>query len=133
MDGQPVRRALGEMQVKAQIARPRVYETIAPDCVYTVAGVAWAGETPVAAVSVSTDGGRTWAEAEFLDPVRPHAWRRWTFDWRTPKEPGRYVLMARATDDQGRVQPDRHEPQYGSYVIHHLLPIEVFIDARGSR
>jgi DMSO/TMAO reductase YedYZ molybdopterin-dependent catalytic subunit len=128
MDGQPVRCALGEMKVKAEIARPRGYETLAPDRVYEVSGAAWAGEATVAAVSVSTDGGRTWAEAELLDRVRPHAWRRWKFDWHTPKEPGRYVLMARATDENGRVQPDRHERQYGSYVIHHLLPIEVFID-----
>jgi DMSO/TMAO reductase YedYZ molybdopterin-dependent catalytic subunit len=30
----------------------------------------------------------TWAQAEFLDPVRRHAWRRWKFDWLIPKEPG---------------------------------------------
>jgi DMSO/TMAO reductase YedYZ molybdopterin-dependent catalytic subunit len=128
LDGQPVRRALGEMKVKAEIARPSVYETLAADRVYRICGAAWAGETAVAAVSVSTDGGRTWAEAELLDPVRTHTWRRWRFDWRTPKEPGRYVLMARATDEKGRVQPDQHQEQYGSYAIHHPLPIEVFID-----
>jgi DMSO/TMAO reductase YedYZ molybdopterin-dependent catalytic subunit len=30
MDGKPVRRALGEMQLKSEIARPRVYETLVP-------------------------------------------------------------------------------------------------------
>src|SRR5437016_4436034 len=28
MNGKPVRRALGEMQLKSEIARPRVYETL---------------------------------------------------------------------------------------------------------
>ena len=51
------------------------------------------------------------------------------FDWLTPKKPGRYTLMARAKDAKGRVQPDKHNQNYGSYVIDHLLPIEVFVVA----
>ena len=35
LDGKPVRRALGEMKLKSEIARPRVYETLAPNQVYT--------------------------------------------------------------------------------------------------
>jgi len=128
MDGKPVRRALGEMQLKSEIARPRVYETLVPNRVYTVCGAAWSGDTEVTEIAVSTDGGRTWAEAEFMDPVRRHAWRRWKFDWLTPKEPGQYTLLARAKDASGVVQPDEHDPSYGSYVINHPLPIEVFVD-----
>ena len=63
-----MRRALGEMKLKSEIARPTVYETLEPDQVYTVSGAAWAGETEVTEIAVSTDGGQTWAEAEFLDP-----------------------------------------------------------------
>lgn len=127
--GKPVRRALGEMKLKSEIARPRVYETVPANGIYTVCGAAWAGETDVTAVAVSTDGGLTWGQAEFLDPVRRHAWRRWVFSWLTPKEPGRYVLMARATDANGATQPSAHDQQYGTYVINHCLPIEVFVEA----
>jgi DMSO/TMAO reductase YedYZ molybdopterin-dependent catalytic subunit len=127
-DGKPVRRALGEMQLKSQIARPRVYETVAPNRIYTVCGAAWAGDTDVTEVAVSTDGGQTWAEAEFLDPVRRHAWRRWKFDWLTPKTPGQYTLLARAKDADSMLQPDEHDRNYGVYVINHSLPIEVFIE-----
>jgi DMSO/TMAO reductase YedYZ molybdopterin-dependent catalytic subunit len=132
MDGRPVRRPLGEMQLKSQIARPRVYETLAANCIYIISGAAWAGETDVAEIAVSTDGGRTWAEAEFLDPVRRHAWRRWKFDWLTPKEPGQYTLLARAKDASGLVQPDKHDQNYGTYVINHSLPIEVFVEDSGG-
>lgn len=132
MDGKPVRSALGEMQIKSEIARPRVYETLAPNQVYRVRGAAWAGETDVAQIAVSTDGGRTWAEAGFLDPVRRHAWRRWQFDWLTPKEPGQYTLLARATDAAGVIQPDTHDQNYGTYVINHPLPIEVFVGDPGG-
>jgi DMSO/TMAO reductase YedYZ molybdopterin-dependent catalytic subunit len=128
MDGKPVRRALGEMKLKSEIARPCVYETLAPNRIYPVSGAAWAGETDVTEIAVSADGGRTWAEAEFIDPVRRYAWRRWKFDWLTPKEPGQYTLLARATDAGGVLQPDRHDENYGSYVINHSLPIDVFVD-----
>jgi DMSO/TMAO reductase YedYZ molybdopterin-dependent catalytic subunit len=128
MDGKPVRRALGEMKLKSEIARPRVYETLAPNRIYTVSGAAWAGETDVIEIAVSTDGGQTWADAKFLDPVRRHAWRRWEFDWLTPKKPGRFTLLARAKDADGMLQPDKHDQSYGVYVIDHSLPIEVFVD-----
>jgi len=115
------------MQLKSQIARPRVYETLAPNRIYTISGAAWAGETDVTEIAVSTDGGRTWTQAEFVDPVRRHAWRRWKLDWLTPQEPGQYTLLARARDAAGVVQPDKHDRNYGTYVINHPLPIEVFI------
>jgi DMSO/TMAO reductase YedYZ molybdopterin-dependent catalytic subunit len=128
LDGKPVRRPLGEMQVKSEIARPRVYEVLAPNQPYTVCGAAWAGETAVTEIAVSTDGGQTWAEAQWLDPVRRHAWRRWKLEWQTPKASGRYTLLARAKDAHGVVQPARHDPNHGTYVINHPLPIEVLVD-----
>jgi DMSO/TMAO reductase YedYZ molybdopterin-dependent catalytic subunit len=130
MDGKPVRRALGEIKLKSEIARPRVYETLAPNERYTVFGVAWAGETEATGISVSTDGGQTWAEAEFLDPVQRYAWRRWRFEWLTPTKSGQYTLLSRARGADGTVQPDKHDQNYGTYVINYPLPIEVFVDAR---
>ena len=127
VDGKPVRRPLAEIKLKSAIARPRVHELILPNRMYTVCGAAWAGETDAVEIAVSSDGGQTWAGAQFIDPVRRHAWRRWTFDWLTPKQPGQYTLLARAKDAQGTVQPDQHDPNYGTYVIHHPLPIEVVV------
>ena len=83
-------------------------------------------------IEVSTDGGRSWAKAEILDAARRHAWRRWKFDWLTPKEPGQYTLLARAKDTGGLIQPDRRDQNYGTYVINHSLPIEVFVDHFGG-
>jgi len=131
-DGTPVRRALGEMKLKSEIARPSVYETLEPNQLYTVSGAAWAGETDVTEVAVSTDGGQTWGHAEFLDPARRHTWRRWEFAWVTPKKAGQYTLLARAKDAEGGIQPDQHDENYGSYVINHPLPIEVFVAAENG-
>jgi DMSO/TMAO reductase YedYZ molybdopterin-dependent catalytic subunit len=132
LDGRPVRRPLGEIKLKSEIIRPRVYETLSPNQRYTVFGIAWAGETEAVGISVSTDGGQTWNEAEFLDPGQPYAWRRWKFEWLTPTQTGRYTLLARARGGDGSVQPDTHDPSYGTYVINYPLPIEVFIDGSAA-
>ena len=129
VDGQPVRRPLGEMKLKSEIFRPTAYETLAPNRLYKMFGAAWAGETEVKEVSVSTDGGQTWALADFVDPVQRYAWRRWKFDWLTPKKPGQYTLLSRAKDANGDIQPDKHDENYASYGINHLLPIEVTVAA----
>src|SRR5258707_7108297 len=128
LDGKPVRRALGEMKLKSAIARPRVYETLLPNRSYTVFGAAWAGETEVTEIAVSTDGGQTWAEAHFLDSARPYAWRRWKFDWLTANQRRQYTLLARAKDASGGGQPNEHDPNNGTYVINHPLPIEVLVE-----
>ncbi|HKS46323.1 MAG TPA: sulfite oxidase [Amycolatopsis sp.] len=69
-----------------------------------LAGRAWSGRAPVTRVDVSTDGCRTWAEAD-LDIATGHvwAWREWIFDWEAT--PGDHVLAARATDADGNTQP----------------------------
>jgi DMSO/TMAO reductase YedYZ molybdopterin-dependent catalytic subunit len=128
VDGNPVRRPLAEIKLKSAIAWPRMYETLVPDRRCTIFGAAWAGETEVTEIAVSTDGGQNWVAAHFLDPARRYTWRRWKFDWLTPKEPGHYTLLARAKDAEGNVQAYQHDWNYGSYVITHLLPIEVIVD-----
>jgi hypothetical protein len=54
-----------------------------------------------------------------------NAWRFWEFDWQTPSQPGKQTLIARATDSLGRTQPVMRDPDRGTYMINHLLPIEV--------
>jgi DMSO/TMAO reductase YedYZ molybdopterin-dependent catalytic subunit len=68
-------------------------------------GRAWSGRAPVTRVEVSTDGGTTWAEAELApaDPAHPWAWRSWSYPWTAA--PGRWELLARATDGTGESQP----------------------------
>ena len=74
-------------------------------------------------------GGASWVQGDFVDPISRHVWRRWKYDWITPMQPGRYTLLARATGADQRTQPDCHNPNFGSYVIDHPLPIEVFVGA----
>jgi DMSO/TMAO reductase YedYZ molybdopterin-dependent catalytic subunit len=130
-DGERVRRALAEAGPKSEIIRPRASETVRPNEHYTIEGIAWAGEDEVTQVSVSTDGGQIWLEAKCLDPARPYAWRRWTFDWLTPRVPGRYSLLSRATGASGSIQPESRDPSYGTYVINHVMPVDVVVETGG--
>src|SRR5262249_49021531 len=114
-----------ETQVKSEIARPMAREVVPAGSTYRVFGAAWAGESEAAKVEGSTGGGGWWQEAKLLDKSAPFTWRRWEHLWQTPEKAGRRILMARATDARGRVQPMRRDEDRRDAVISHVLPIEV--------
>ena len=114
-----------EVEVKAEIARPSLHEVIPAETIYRVYGAAWTGESDITKVEVSTDGGIHWENAQLLGDSVPYAWRFWEYYWRTPGEPGSHMLLARATDARGNVQPMQRDAHRGSYMISHVQPIEV--------
>jgi len=116
---------LNELQVKAQIARPNAGEIIPANSSVRVNGAAWATEVELTKVELSTDGGATWNEVKLLGESRPNAWRLWEFNWQTPLTPGTRSLIVRATDSLGRTQPVEHDPDRGTYMINHLVPVTV--------
>jgi hypothetical protein len=65
----------------------------------------------------------------FANSIRskPSAISLWKSDWVRPKKPAQYTLLSRAKDANANVQPDKHDENYASYVINHLLPIEVTV------
>jgi DMSO/TMAO reductase YedYZ molybdopterin-dependent catalytic subunit len=116
---------LSEMQVKAQIARPEEGEIVSAKSNVRVSGAAWACDADIAKVELSTDGGVKWNAAKLIGEPKSNAWRLWEFDWQTPSQPGKRTLIARATDSLGRTQPVNRDPDRETYMINHLLPIEV--------
>lgn len=69
-----------------------------------IGGFAWAGESFIAKVEVSKDNGSTWMPAKLGKEREHYAWQSFEHEF-TITEPGSYLLMARATDDKGNVQP----------------------------
>ena len=114
-----------EMQVKAEISQPRDGEVVAADSTVRIHGAAWSGEAEIAKVEVSTDEGATWNEAALLGKSVGNAWRLWEYQWKTPASACRQILLARATDSRGRVQPGERNLDRGTYIINHLLPVAV--------
>lgn len=104
-----------EMPIKSIFTEPRAG-----------AGLAWSPGIPLAKVEVSIDGGATWEEAAFHgEDLGPFAWR----EFRLAKElpPGRYELVCRATDVNGKCQPPVVEWNKKGYLMNawHRVAIEV--------
>jgi DMSO/TMAO reductase YedYZ molybdopterin-dependent catalytic subunit len=123
-DGNPELEALRKMPIKSEIAQPVEGQTVPKNSKVRVHGAAWTGEGEVAKVELTVDGGATWNETK-LGEAKPNAWRLWELDWQTPVTAGKRTLIARATDSKGRTQPVEHDPDRGTYVINHILPIHV--------
>ncbi len=96
---QPVR----GLFVKSVITSPAPGAILAPGAV-RIAGFAWAGEAEITRVDVSTDSGRTWSAARLTADRARYAWRQFEHVWR-PAQNGSYVVLSRATESRGRVQP----------------------------
>jgi DMSO/TMAO reductase YedYZ molybdopterin-dependent catalytic subunit len=116
---------LTEMQIKAQIAKPTQGETVPANSGVRIHGAAWTSDNEITKVELSTDGGSTWNDAKLLGKPKSNAWRLWEFNWQTPTAPGKRRLIARATDSIGRTQPVQRDRDRGTYMINHLLPVEV--------
>jgi hypothetical protein len=95
------------MKLKSIITQPLPGETL-PAGTVVVLGAAYGGETGVDRVEVSLDGGTSWQPAEFIGPHEPYAWRQWQYQWKAAAK-GDYLIMARAADSQGRIQPMQAE------------------------
>jgi len=125
-DGLPTLRPVTAMQPKAILARPGLHEVIPGDKPCRLFGAAWAGEQAVGKVDVSVDGGKTWAAAKLLGEAKPVQWVLWEYVWEKP-ERGNASLVARATDDAGRLQPATRDPDRRTYMINHLVPTPVIV------
>jgi len=70
----------------------------------TIKGIAYAGEPDIVAVDISTDLGETWKPAALGRDRARYAWRLWEYNWKADST-GSYLIMSRAKDSTGRVQP----------------------------
>ena len=93
------------MGVKSLITSPSHGLNLGPRGIYQVKGLAWSGAGRIRRVEVSADGGRTWADAALDEHVLPMSLTRFRSAWRWDGSPT--ILMSRATDEAGNVQPSR--------------------------
>jgi DMSO/TMAO reductase YedYZ molybdopterin-dependent catalytic subunit len=88
-------------------------------------GRAWSGWAPVDRVDVSSDGGRSWGEAELRAPVGEYAWSGWSYEWEA--EPGEYELCCRASDAAGHTQPAAAEWNYDGFCNNSVQRVSVVV------
>ena len=94
-----------EMGVKSLITSPSPGRGLDQTGIYQISGLAWSGAGTVQKVEVSADGGKSWTEA-VLDHAGLHKGpARFRAAWRWNGAPA--VILSRATDSSGAVQPTR--------------------------
>jgi sulfane dehydrogenase subunit SoxC len=92
-----------EMDAKSLITEPAYPDRLTGPGWWEIRGLAWSGRGRIARVEVSTDAGKTWRAATLDEPVLPKCHTRFRYPWRW--QGGEAVIMSRATDDTGYVQP----------------------------
>lgn len=92
------------MRIKSVIFSPLEGEKVAGGREVHVTGVAWNdGQTKLAAVEVSVDGGQSWRRAELAHPASPYAWHPFKLSVKLPA--GKHSVLSRAVDVLGNSQP----------------------------
>jgi sulfane dehydrogenase subunit SoxC len=94
-----------QQDVKSVIVKPSFGMSMKAPGFYEVSGLAWSGAGRISKVEISADGGKSWAVAALGAPVLPKALTRFRLAWQWAGNPS--VLMSRATDEKGAVQPTR--------------------------
>jgi sulfane dehydrogenase subunit SoxC len=112
------------MGVKSVITSPSGKLRMQGPGLYEISGLAWSGAGRIRRVEVSADGGRSWADAALTEPVLSKAVVRFRMAWRWDGGPA--VLMSRAIDDTGAVQPTRSAflAENGMQVSYHYDAIQ---------
>ncbi len=108
-----------QMEVKSVITSPSGRMRLPEHGVYDVSGIAWSGAGTIAKVEVSADGGKNWVTAALQSDARPLALTRFRIPWHWQGQSA--VLLSRAFDDRGNIQPTREAAlaRYSSAVIYH--------------
>jgi sulfane dehydrogenase subunit SoxC len=111
------------MDARSLITSPAFPKTIEKGWL-EINGIAWTGAGKIRRVDVSTDGGNSWKAATLQDPVLSRAHTRFRYMWNWTG--GEAVLMSRAVDETGYMQPTRASllAQRGpGTTTYHLNPI----------
>lgn len=112
------------LNVKSVIAGPVDSASLRAGAV-TIHGVAWAGEADIVKVEISTDGGVSWRAARLGHDQARFAWRLWSYDWRA--KTGDYTILSRATDSQGRTQPDSPTWNPSGYLYNAVDQVKIHV------
>lgn len=117
-------RTLESMPVRSIITSPaNGTELAAGTRELRVRGKAWAGDLAVKQVDVSVDFGASWQPAQLSAPRNRYDWQGWQAAVKVPSD-GYYEVWARATDQNGTMQPHiagNWNPQgYGGNALHRV-------------
>jgi sulfane dehydrogenase subunit SoxC len=114
-------------EIKSVITTPSGGQVLLDKGFHNITGLAWSGRGKVRKVDVSVDGGRNWAPARLETPVLSKCLTRFNFNWSWDGKPA--LLMSRAVDDTGHIQPTYAELRKarGTRSIYHNNAIQTWL------
>jgi Mo-co oxidoreductase dimerisation domain len=95
---------INKMLPRSFITNIKSGATVAPNASTLVRGIAFGGDTGVAGVDLSIDGGKNWQAAALGKDEGKFSFRQWQAPVALPAT-GNYTLMVRCTNDSGVAQP----------------------------
>jgi DMSO/TMAO reductase YedYZ molybdopterin-dependent catalytic subunit len=101
----PANTPITEMVVNSLTTSPAEGATVSAGKPVEVAGIAWDAGYGVTRVDASTDGGKTWTEAELGEDRGRFSFRPWRFRF-TPQTHGTASVLARASNRAGQTQTE---------------------------
>ncbi|KQX26017.1 MULTISPECIES: molybdopterin-dependent oxidoreductase [unclassified Sphingomonas] len=121
---------IGRMTPRSFITGLREGQVVPLRPAIPVGGIALGGDTGVAKVELSADGGRSWQSAALGPDRGKYGFRRWDMEV-TPAGPGAMTLLVRCTNDAGEVQPMKPIWNPGGFMRSNVeaVTIEVRSDA----
>lgn len=121
------------MDVKSVITHPAAGLAMAGPGWYAIKGLAWSGAGAIRGVEVSVDGGRSWRGAQLDGVVLDRFLTRFRFDWEWQGREA--VILSRATDSAGRVQPSRSAwlAEHGPSFNYHCNAIQAWRISRSGK
>ena len=122
-DGHIREESVSQVAVKSLIVSPQPGQKLSVGT-HRIAGAAWSGGKDITSVRVSTDGGKTWHFASLHEPHGTYTWRLWEFPWHVSR-PGRYTILARATDTSGAAQPFAYDLDLNGFQVNQVQPVRV--------
>ena len=114
------------MEAKSVITFPSGGQSLPGRGLYELTGLAWSGGGRIERVEVTTDGGKSWANAVLQEPRLPLALTRFRLAWRFDGQEA--LLASRAIDETGYIQPTRADliAARGTNSIYHYNGIKVW-------
>ena len=97
---------INKMPPRSLITNVKAGDTLHVGTPAPLRGIAFGGDTGVARVDLSSDGGKTWQATQLGADAGKYGFRQWQTQF-TPATAGKYMLMVRCINADGVVQPDQ--------------------------
>ena len=97
---------ISRMNPRSFITNIKAGDTLRAGAPTLVRGIAFGGDKAVSRADFSSDGGKSWQQAELGNDEGKYSFRQWQIRF-TPPDRGDRVLMVRCTNSAGETQPDK--------------------------